>query len=327
MARILNQVAGKIVKEYNNLTQDSEGVLTGPLNKLWRARILLNRALSQYSKDKAHKSSITNPNFPSEYPGITNNEASHLRMSYDRPDLNQKAKKDFRIEVQMGNGIFSKDSYSTLDPAEGSYSDEKKDSYTILPGYTNLNKVIIFNLSVSPYQYIELQNRPTTIDFRGETTWATIKSMGRNTPMYHYTGSEDVIQFNISWYCNDPDNPEEVLYKCRLLESWTKSNGYQAGPPLLKISFGTSHIFEDHIYILTSATYSLNNFRNLSRKREYQGLQPVQELQNLKLTPSTATQELIFKRVSAYSLSHNDILPQSYKDTLLKSGSLKSMNS
>ena len=44
MARILNQAAGKVVKKYNDLTQDTAGVLTGPLNKLWRARILLNRA-------------------------------------------------------------------------------------------------------------------------------------------------------------------------------------------------------------------------------------------------------------------------------------------
>ena len=36
MARILNQAAGKIVKKYNDLTQDTAGVLTGPLNKLWR---------------------------------------------------------------------------------------------------------------------------------------------------------------------------------------------------------------------------------------------------------------------------------------------------
>lgn len=64
--------------------------------------------------------------------------------------------------------------------------------------------------------------------------------MGRNTPMYHYTGSEDIVQFNVSWYCDDPDNPAEVLTKCRLLESWSKSNAYQAAPPILQIQWGNS---------------------------------------------------------------------------------------
>ena len=51
MARILNQIAGGVVEKYNDLTRDSAGVLTGPLNKLWRARIYLNRATSTLPKD------------------------------------------------------------------------------------------------------------------------------------------------------------------------------------------------------------------------------------------------------------------------------------
>lgn len=38
MARVLNKAAGKVVEKYNDLTRDTAGVLTGPLNKLWRAR-------------------------------------------------------------------------------------------------------------------------------------------------------------------------------------------------------------------------------------------------------------------------------------------------
>lgn len=50
MARILGQAAGKVIEKYNDLTRDTAGVLTGPLNKLWRARILLNRATSTLPK-------------------------------------------------------------------------------------------------------------------------------------------------------------------------------------------------------------------------------------------------------------------------------------
>lgn len=49
MARVLNKAAGK------NLTRDTAGVLTGPLNKPWRARILLNRTISTLPKDDAQR--------------------------------------------------------------------------------------------------------------------------------------------------------------------------------------------------------------------------------------------------------------------------------
>lgn len=51
MARVLNKAAGKVV----DLTRDTAGVLTGPLNKLWRARILLNRTISTLPKDDAQR--------------------------------------------------------------------------------------------------------------------------------------------------------------------------------------------------------------------------------------------------------------------------------
>ena len=172
-------------------------------------------------------------------------------------------------------------------------------------------------MTANPTQYITLQNRPPELDFRGETTWATIKSMGRNTPMYHYTGSEDIIQFNVSWYCNDPNNPEEVLNKCRLLEAWSKSNGYQSAPPIVKIEWGDSGIFNNHYYIIISATYTLKNFQNGSRIR-VPGKPAT--FGNGRLLPAAATQELIFKRVSAYNLSYGDFINS---DSLKKTEGIK----
>lgn len=170
------------------------------------------------------------------------------------------------------------------------------------------NQIILYNLTSKPYEFIVIQNRPNRLEFKGETSWAAIKSMGRNTPMYHFTGAEDVIQFNISWFCDDPDHLDEVVNKCRFLEAWTKANGYQASPPVIQIQWGNSEIFKDHYYILTSATYTLENFNDFIRVNG-------NERKDLKaadgqLLPSTATQELIFKRVSATNLSWNDILPE-----------------
>ena len=92
------------------------------------------------------------------------------------------------------------------------------------------------------------------------------------------------------------------------MEAWTKANGYQASPPVIQIQWGNSEIFKDHYYILTSATYTLENFNDFIRingnKRKDL------KVADGQLLPSTATQELVFKRVSATNLSWNDILPE-----------------
>lgn len=181
------------------------------------------------------------------------------------------------------------------------------------------NKVIIYNLSISPYQYIVLQNRPVEIENQSQTYWAEIKSMGRNTPMYHYLGGEDEIHFNTSWFVDDPEHPEEVLVKCRLLESWTKSNGYSFAPPLLMIQWGNSDLFKDQLFILTSATYVLSNFSakcfglndTPANTAEANGDVPPELIDYGKvidggLLPRNATQELIFKRVSGHNLTSQD---------------------
>ena len=222
MARILGKLAGKVVKKYNNLTQDTAGVLTGPINKLWRAKIHLNRLTSGLPKDTAPRGKLFNPN----------GALGERERSSKNPVLNSSLQSIRRLQLQHGNLKIDKD-----DPAQGRTVVENNKLYGVSQDIRKLNQVIIYNTNVSPYQYIVLQNRPLSFDFRGETTWATIKSMGRNTPMYHYTGSEDIVQFNVSWYCDDPDNPAEVLTKCRLLESWSKSNAYQAAPPILQIQW------------------------------------------------------------------------------------------
>ena len=303
MARVLNKAAGKVVEKYNDLTRDTAGVLTGPLNKLWRARILLNRVTSPLPKDDAPKGKLYTPN------GVI----GEAQISSKNPILNKQLQAKWRMELQFPR----LEEGEEVDPAKGNKNTTNYRNFEAKADVIYQNEVRIYNMTVNPTQYITLQNRPPELDFRGETTWATIKSMGRNVPMYHFTGAEDIIQFNVSWYCNDPENPEEVINKCRLLEAWTKSNGYQAAPPIVKIEWGDSGIFDNHNYILTSATYTLKNFQNGYRVR-VPGKPAT--FGNGRLLPAAATQELIFKRVSAYNLSYGDFINS---DSLKKTGGIK----
>lgn len=272
MANWISQQLGNVNKGVLNITQDGSNVMTGPVNKLWRAAILLHR-VTHYPHAKIQK---------------VDPAKGHNTLINEKERNAQEKSTDTKVIT------FSTEPYDNL-------VKEKKTG-------EGSNQIILYNLTSKPYEFIVIQNRPNRLEFKGETSWAAIKSMGRNTPMYHFTGAEDVIQFNISWFCDDPDHLDEVVNKCRFLEAWTKANGYQASPPVIQIQWGNSEIFKDHYYILTSATYTLDNFNDFIRVNG-------NERKDIKaadgqLLPSTATQELILKRVSATNLSWNDILPE-----------------
>ena len=262
---------GHVNQKVNEGIEAISPITTSYVNKLWRGAILLHRS-THLPHAKIQKVDPAN---------------GHNTL------INEK-KRNAQEKSTVKIITFSTEPYDNL-------VKEKKTG-------KGSNQIILYNLTSKPYEFIVIQNRPNRLEFKGETSWATIKSMGRNTPMYHFTGAEDIVQFNISWYCNDPEHRDEVVNKCRFLEAWTKANGYQASPPVIQIQWGNSDIFKDHYYILTSATYTLENFNDFIRING-------NERKDLKaadgqLLPSTATQELIFKRVSATNLSWNDILPE-----------------
>lgn len=325
MATVINKAAGTIAEKYGSaVSKVTSRVTTGPLQKGWRARILTNRALSGLPKN----GSLT-PNFTKTIDSITSGSivgdlVSQTTGIKPGPNANIIAQRRIQDTNSVDQGSIGTKRYRNytnngentrrIDSTQASMKPvisyiESKEQWLELysEGIVKTNKVIIFNNCTSPYRYIELQNRPTSIDFRGESTWAVIKSMGRNTPMYHYTSSEDIYQMNVSWYCNDPDNPGEVINKCRLLESWTKSDGYTLAPPVLQIGWGTDgDLFYGKYFILTSATYTLGNFNAAARMRNL-GTGETIATQQKYLLPYVATQELIFKRVSDHNSTHAEI--------------------
>lgn len=323
MASVINRAAGTVQEKYNSIVERTPSVITqGPVNKLWRARILTNRAMSGLPKNGSLLPNLTKTIDSVTSGKIVDDLVSSVTGKKPGPSaalVQLEREADITSSKTEGypkyyrNYTNKGDNQRESDPAQAamtpvvSWMDSKEEWLSLYnEGIVKTNKVIIFNNSVSPYSYIELQNRPTQVDFRGESTWAVIKSMGRNLPMYHYTSAEEIIQMNVSWYCNDPNNPGEVINKCRLLESWTKADGYTLAPPILQIGWGTDgDLFYGRYFILTSATYTLSNFNAAARERNRSGNNTATEQKYL--LPYTATQELIFKRVSDHNLTHAEM--------------------
>ena len=310
--RFIREPVGRYVmqpiNDFTSLDQVTD-ITTSELNKLWRAKILLDRATrpaktggkaSITPEAKLHKNNIRADRGVNSKTGITE---SSIRVDVNKAarEVEEQQKELQRKETTVS---FVEDN-TPLEERKIKYDKRNNESLT-------KKRIQIYNISSDPITYLELQTYPEKVSFQGESTWAVINSMGRNTPMYHFTGAESIIQLNISWYCDDPANPADVLAKCKLLEAWSKGNGYISAPPILKLNWGDSELFKDELFILTAATYELSNWRGSVKQydRKTKELVLPKGYVDTNLLPAMATQELIFRRVSATNLTHGDIISQ-----------------
>lgn len=325
---VVRKYVGEGLSMVNDFTSNEvvSDILTSEANKLWRAKILLDRKTRLGSKDSPKKNIPNSLTYNSDWRPEGKYHSEHLNYTSRKQsshtgtnELEANAREKFYTSLE--NSKFGPDVEFFNDP---DWKPRILNRDVLRKQEKPVKDIIIYKPSPSPYEFITLQTVPKEIEFQGESTWAVIHSMGRNTPMYHFTGAESVIQLNISWYCNDKANPQEVVTKCRLLESWSKANGYQAGPPILQIQWGNSDLFEGQYFILTSATYKLANWRASAKVWNKQSNKFVNRVgyADPKMYPSTATQELIFRRVSSTNLSSEDIVPKSWTDKTLGIGRL-----
>lgn len=139
-----------------------------------------------------------------------------------------------------------------------------------------MNKLIITDLVTT--QSLTLQFLPQELEFKPTSSWATVKPNGRNNPIYRFTGSEDILEFDISWVANI-EQRTDVLVNCRWLEALSKSNGYVNGAHEVLLTLGNVFATRKH-WIIESAEYNLSLFHP-----------------QYDMMPTLATQKLKLKRV------------------------------
>lgn len=316
----VNAIGTTVTGVFSDLSQSfvekAAGITNGDINKVWRAKVLHDQ-VGGPATGRIPGLSIDDSKTGKAY--IPNNGKlirgkGDLYLGQPTTKLNQKEHEDIQKyqNIPRPTGNVEGDNFETLpcdQPNTKSFKVERtskeRQELSQKARDHKRNEIIIFNMNGTDetYQYIILQNRPPELEYHGETSWAAIKSFGRNVPMYHFTGAEDKIQLQVSWFCNDPGRPWEVIQKCRLLEAWSKSNGYAAGPPVLQLDWGGSGLFDNAYFILTSATYILKQFRDGYMDRR----QKQAEWKDGRLYPMAATQELIFSRVSSTNPMYSSI--------------------
>ena len=286
------QLRGDILEKLHDVTTNPDvmAASVGPINKLQRVKILLNRSTSTMAK-------VEEPLPLSVTPSKTT-----WQNELDRQKTNP-------VMLARGTSTLTKDEGHPNGDGTTTFLKQRKESVdtpiTAKSGRTVptiSNKVYLVNVSSSPYQKVIVQGLPAEIEYNPESTWSSVRSIGRNNPFYIFTGSEDTVSFEISWYADDENSREDVINKCKLLESWSKADGYVKAPPLIEIIWGNSKIFEGQSFILHSAKYKISNFQNSFRKKNSK------DIVDARLLPNTASQSLVFKRVTSENLRSQSIL-------------------
>lgn len=128
---------------------------------------------------------------------------------------------------------------------------------------------------------VKLPFVPRELKYTPESNFKAIASMGRNTPLYHYTGGEDTLEFEIDWFA-EKEHRYDVIQNCKWLESLSKNDGYDA-PPSPVILHWNVDLFSDSIWLITAAPYRLLDFQ------AHRNMLPQQAYQQVTLKRTTAT--------------------------------------
>lgn len=151
-----------------------------------------------------------------------------------------------------------------------------------------------------PYLYdtvwqelLYLQTLPNELNINSDPNFSVIESPSRNVPLYHYTGSEQSIQFQISFFANH-ESREDVIRKCTWINALSKNDGYDES--IHPILFAWGDLFLDTQWIVTNAPYKLGLF-----DREF------------KMLPRYAQIDITLKRISKHNPKRADLL---FKPTL-----------
>jgi len=292
-------IMGNVLRAIHNhpvvADPDVSKVVTGVIGKLGRAKIILNRLTDPKDKVPIGKPLSTRPAENTITKKAKRDVSSPVSISRNKSTLTKVDQNFLSTELGTTPQLKTSKQNSETKPPDSSKLKPRE-------GTDIKNKVFLINISTSPYTKLELQGLPIEVEYNPETSWSTVKSIGRNNPYYVYTGAEDTISFEVTWYANDPKSREDVINKCKLLESWSKADSYTKSPPLIQLLWGASGIFSEETYILTQAKYKLSNFQNAFRTKDKTAIV------DAKLLPNTAVQSLVFKKVTGKNSSHEDII-------------------
>lgn len=135
----------------------------------------------------------------------------------------------------------------------------------------------IYIIDLDSGEKLGLMGIPKELEYNPESSWATLKPFGKNTPNYHFTGAEDTLELELSWFAQE-ENRLDVMKKVKWLEAMSKADGDLGRPHLAGLVWG--ELFKKSKWLIFSAAYKLTSFDSTNGAN----------------VPLAATQKLVLKR-------------------------------
>ena len=152
----------------------------------------------------------------------------------------------------------------------------------------------MFVVDTVNYERLEIQWVPKELDYNPESDFVAISSPGRNNSFFHFGGSDDTLTLELDWSATE-ENRQDVIRKCRWLESKSKNTDSEEGVHPVILHFGDANkLFSNRdnqsTWLVVSAKYTLTQF---SRPHA--------------MMPTQAIQQLVLKRITENQRTHDEI--------------------
>lgn len=260
-------------------------------SKALRLKIISDRYLRGFQK-----ADVNGPpgSYKSERTSNVYENKSHIQLIED------KRKLGIRADSSSNGELKSSPSDYISEPVTNPSNTRKPD---------NDNTISIIDLDYDlnngnrGYKAITLDFIPNELNYKPDSKFVAIATMGRNNPYYQFTGSEDTLSFDLEWFSirKDQLDRKDVIEHCRWLESLTKGDSFNSTPPRVQLVWGKDNIlWKNDIWVVVSAPYILTDF--------VKGYVLDGQTINVSLLPQQATQTITLKRLTTINRSTKDIL-------------------
>ena len=109
---------------------------------------------------------------------------------------------------------------------------------------------------------LEIQFVPKELNLTRSPTYGDIQIVGRNTPVPHYTGGNTSLSMELDFYSSKEDR-QDVVQKCKWLESLAYNDGYSSPPPNVRLTYG--ELFKNgEVWIVKSVGVRYTRFSSVN---------------------------------------------------------------
>lgn len=95
----------------------------------------------------------------------------------------------------------------------------------------------LYMTALGTLERVEIQFMPKELSPVRKSDWAEIAIVGRNNPFNQYTGGSNSLSLELDFVSTE-ENREDVVEKCRMIESWSINDGYDKPPQVIRLTWG-----------------------------------------------------------------------------------------